>query len=77
MAKTRLPIRHLGYLSLCSAQHREGNIVRIDLGAARYRRLGVREREKPYRVCKRCLAVIVQRENRFKPARAQSRGHHG
>lgn len=64
----RLPIRHIGYLALCSAEHHDNCIARIDLGAARYRQLGVRERftgEKPYRVCKRCLAVVVQHEKHF------------
>lgn len=57
----RLPIRHLGYLSLCDAKHRDNNIRRIDLGVARYRQLGVRERfkdEKPYRVCKHCIVAL-------------------
>lgn len=64
----RLPIRHIGYLALCSAKHTDNCIARIDLGSARYRQLGVRERfkdEKPYRVCKRCLAVVIQHEKNF------------
>lgn len=60
-----LPIRHVGYMALCDGQHHDNCIPRIDLGAARYRQLGVRERfknEKPYRVCKRCLSKIEARE---------------
>ena len=56
-------IRHIGYLSLCGAKHHTLNIARIDLGASRYRRLGVCERfksEKPYRVCERCIAKLPQ-----------------
>ena len=65
----RLPIRHIGYLALCNARNFRTNIHRIDLGSKRYRQLGVRERfkdEKPYRVCKRCLASVVRRENAWK-----------
>lgn len=60
-----MTIRHIGYLALCDAKHRLDNISRIDLGSSRYRQLGVRELlkdEKPYRVCKRCLAKVVWRE---------------
>ena len=58
---SRLPIRHIGYLSLCRAEYRADNIARVDLGAERYRILGVRERLKdqaPYRICKRCIARL-------------------
>jgi hypothetical protein len=60
-------IRHIGYhISLCGRIDATGtNIVRQDLGAKRYKQLGVRERfknEAPYRVCKRCIAAIVKRE---------------
>lgn len=58
-------IRHVGYLAICDAKHRENNIHRIDLGYAQYKQLGVRERfknEKPYRVCKRCLKLLLERE---------------
>lgn len=57
----KLPIKHLGYLSLCDGKHRVDNIFRIDLGKSRYCQLGIRERfkdEKPYRVCKRCIALL-------------------
>jgi len=62
----RLPIRHIGYLALCSAKHHDDSIHRIDLGSKRYKQLGVRERfkdEKPYRVCKRCIASVVRRDS--------------
>ena len=55
------PIRHIGYLSLCDAKRHKDSIVRIDLGVKRYRQLGVKDRfkgEKPYRVCKRCIAKL-------------------
>lgn len=56
-----MEIRHIGFLSLCAAKHSNSNITRIDLGAKRYKQLGVKERlkdEKPYRVCKRCIAKV-------------------
>jgi hypothetical protein len=56
-----MKIKHIGYLALCNAWHYDDCIQRIDLGAARYKRLGVRERlkdEKPYRVCKNCIRKI-------------------
>ena len=62
-----MKIRHIGYFSLCRAEHHTDNIARIDLGAARYRRLGVRERlknETPYRVCKRCIAKLPDAKGR-------------
>jgi hypothetical protein len=57
----RLPIVHLGHFALCDGKYRDTNIHRTDLGKSRYRQLGVRERfknEKPYRVCKRCIAAV-------------------
>ncbi len=57
----RSPVRHIGYLSLCDAVHRADSFLRIDLGRKRYQQLGVSERfkdEKPYRVCKRCIAKL-------------------
>ena len=81
MAKT-IPIRHIGYLSLCSAKHYDNSIHRIDLGYSRYLQLGVRERfknEEPYRVCKRCLAAVRanERDPWQKYRRSQSRGNRG
>lgn len=63
--RKEVKIRHIGHLALCGARHRRENITRTDLGADRYRKLGVSERfkgEEPYRVCKRCLAKIIERE---------------
>ena len=60
-----MKIRHIGYLSLCDAKYRDDNIARIDLGSVRYKRLGTKEllkNEKPYRYCKRCLAIIKRME---------------
>ena len=62
-----MKIRHIGYLSLCRATHHNSNIHRIDLGVARYLALGVSERfknEVPYRVCKRCIALVRRQEER-------------
>ena len=56
-----LPIKHLGYLSLCDGKHRFDSIRRIDLGRKRYEQLGVKERfkdEPPYRICKRCIRSL-------------------
>jgi hypothetical protein len=57
----RRHVRHIGYLALCDGKRRDDNFLRIDLGASRYRQLGVVERfkdEKPYRVCKRCIRKL-------------------
>lgn len=67
--RVSVPIQHIGYFALCNAKHHADNVHRIDLGSQRYKQLGVRERfknEKPYRICKRCIAVIVSQENAWK-----------
>jgi len=62
MKNKSLPVRHVGYLALCDGKHGIDNITSVNLGVARYKRLGVRERfkgEAPYRVCKRCIAKLL------------------
>ena len=56
-----MKIKHIGYFSLCRGEYTGTDILRIDLGVKRYRSLGIKERfkdEKPYRVCKRCIAKL-------------------
>jgi hypothetical protein len=52
-----LPVRHIGEIfALCDRRKRAN--LRPDLGAERYRQLGVKERfvgEAPYRVCPACI----------------------
>lgn len=61
-------ILHIGYgAAICGARQKDvsRNFSRQDLGAKRYRQFGVRERykrEAPYRICKRCIAIIALRE---------------
>jgi hypothetical protein len=56
----KLPIHHIGVpWAACNRRLRAD--LRDDLGAERYRQLGVKERfkdEKPYRVCARCIATV-------------------
>jgi hypothetical protein len=57
----RVTVRHLGVMALCGRHGTKNNIDRVDLGASRYRRLGVTERfkgEPRYRVCKQCIAKL-------------------
>ena len=56
-----MPVKHIGVLHALCSRNLLANL-RDDLGSARYRRLGIKERyvgERPYRICKRCIAVIV------------------
>lgn len=67
MVKKKIEIRHIGYVSaLCNENIFAG--LREDLGYKRYKQLGVKERfkdEEPYRICKRCLAIIKKQEMRW------------
>lgn len=59
MAKT-LPIKHIGIMQAICDRRRNANL-RSDLGADRYRQLGVKERfvgEAPYRVCPACIKAL-------------------
>lgn len=56
MAKA-LPIKHIGIMRALCDRRRKANL-RSDLGADRYRQLGVKERfrgEEPYRICPSCI----------------------
>lgn len=57
---SEVPIKHIG-LGRAICDRRRAAYLRTDLGEARYRRLGVRERfkgEEPYRICERCIAAL-------------------
>lgn len=59
MAKA-LPIRHIGLMQAICDRRRTADL-RTDLGADRYRQLGVKERfvgEAPYRVCPACIKAL-------------------
>jgi hypothetical protein len=67
-------IRHIGNIfAICSKKISNLSDVRYsslreDLEYDRYKGLGVTElfkNEKPYRICKKCLAIILKRENAF------------
>ena len=66
MAKKKVEIRHIGdVVALCNKNVSAG--LREDLEYKRYKQLGVSERfkdEEPYRICKRCLAIIKKQEMR-------------
>jgi hypothetical protein len=59
------PIKHIGWIyAVCGNRTVHANF-REDLGADRYRRLGVSERfknERPYRICANCIRVVAARE---------------
>lgn len=59
MKSDKLPIKHVGiHRALCNEKLRAE--LRPDLGAERYRQLGVSERfknEDPYRICKNCIRL--------------------
>lgn len=59
MAKA-LPIKHIGILrAICD--RRRNAYLRTDLGADRYRQLGVKERhvgQAPYRICPACIKAL-------------------
>lgn len=53
--------------AMCGAQANFFDLMRNDLGSARYKRLGVIERfkdEKPYRICLRCIKRVKSKELR-------------
>lgn len=60
-------IKHIGnVLALCD--RKKSANLREDLGYSRYAKLGIEERfrdQLPYRICKKCLAKIFQKENYF------------
>lgn len=62
--KKKIEIRHIGnVLALCNKNVSAS--IREDLSYKRYKHLGVSERfknEEPYRICKRCLAIIKKQE---------------
>ena len=64
--KRKIKIRHIGIIyAICSKKINNNSSLREDLGYKRYKQLGVSERfvnEEPYRICKKCLAVIYKRE---------------
>lgn len=55
-----IPIRHIGVCrALCDGRKRAS--LREDLGAERYKQLGVKERfkdEAPYRICPECIKRV-------------------
>jgi hypothetical protein len=58
------PIRHIGVFAACDGRKR-GSIHRADLGEERHKQLGVTELfrdEKPYRVCRACIAIVCKVE---------------
>jgi hypothetical protein len=62
-----MKIRHIGIIyNLCSNKTvANEHSLREDLGYDRYENMGVVERfkdEKPYRICKKCLAIIKKKE---------------
>ena len=63
-----MKIRHIGIIyTICSNKKIVNkNNLREDLDYDRYAQLGVTERfsnEKPYRICKKCLKIIKDRQN--------------
>ena len=61
-------VRHIGIVfAICSNKTLPVKIALVeDLGYERYVNLGVNERfvnEEPYRICKKCLAIIKKRES--------------
>ncbi len=61
-----MQIRHIGVTTALCNKNIPANL-RIDLGYDRYKGLGVEERfrdEKPYRICKLCLAKIKKNESK-------------
>jgi hypothetical protein len=59
-----MEIKHIGIpFALCSKKY--SGVFVDDLGSERYKGLGVTERfrdEKPYRVCQKCINIILKRE---------------
>ena len=56
-----LPLKHIGNLMAICDRRKRANL-REDLGAERYKQLGVKERlegETPYKVCPRCIAKLA------------------
>lgn len=72
-----LPIKHIGIPSAICDRRRPANL-RNDLGEARYKQLGVKERfvgEEPYRICPKCiakLATLWKDERRYRLRRERS-----
>lgn len=66
----KVKIRHIGHpvSPACGCVAFTDTTMNPYLGLARYKQLGVRERfkgEAPYRICKRCMAVIKKQEERL------------
>lgn len=62
-----LKVRHIGVVfAICSNKTLSNSFsLREDLGYERYKNMGVVERfkgEEPYRICKKCLAIIKKKE---------------
>ncbi len=58
-------IKHISTHPTLCGLHGYRACVNDHLGLDRYKQLGVKERfkdEPPYRICKRCLAIVAKRE---------------
>lgn len=59
-----MDIRHIGVVFALCSKKKSANL-REDLGYERYLGLGTEERfknEKPYRICKKCLKKLKEKE---------------